>query len=61
MAKISKNGAGLLILLLSLLGVNVVENDAIEFLSALGTIVSFVLMIWNQLDRKDVAKFFFKK
>lgn len=61
MSTISKNGAGLAVLLLSLCGVEVTESAVVDFISAVGTIVSLSLMIWNQLERKDTKLFFFKK
>ena len=58
---LSKNAVGLTLLLVSFAGLDVSESDVVGFLSALGTIVSFVLMLWNQLDREDIKWFFFKK
>jgi hypothetical protein len=57
----SKNGVGILILVLSLLGVEVAESQAVEAVSAIGTLVSLALMVWNQVQRKDVSNFLFKK
>lgn len=57
----SKNGAGILLLVLSLLGINISEANAVEFVSAVGQILSIGLLIWNQIKRGDVDKFFFKK
>jgi hypothetical protein len=61
MSKISKNGVGIVVFLLSYIGINVGEDTILEFISAVGTIVSFALLLWNQLGRADVAKFFFKR
>jgi hypothetical protein len=58
---LSKNGVGLIILALSLLGINITESSIVEVISAVGTIVSFVLMIINQWNRSDVKGFIFKK
>ena len=58
---ISKNGAGLVVLVLSLFGLEVGEGSVTEVLGAIGTIVSFALMVWNQAYRPDVEGFFFKK
>lgn len=58
---LSKNGAGLIILVLSLLGLEVSEASAMEALSAIGTLVSIGLMLWNQVGRSDVDNFLFKK
>lgn len=57
----SKNAVGLFVLLLSLVGVEVSESDLTEVAGAVGTVVSFALMIWNQVQRPDVTLFFFKK
>lgn len=57
----SKNGIGLAILALSLLGIEVTDVQIIEVVSSAGTIISFALMIWNQAQRSDVVGFFFKK
>lgn len=61
MYMLSKNGVGLVGLVLSIFGLEVSESQIIEVISALGTIVSFALMVWNQLDRKDVKHFIFKE
>lgn len=58
---ISKNGIGLAILAFSLVGIEVTDVQIIEVVSSVGTIISFVLMIWNQAQRSDVVGFFFKK
>jgi len=57
----SKNGIALLILALSTIGVNVAETELIEFLSALGSVLSFIMMVWNQYQRTDIDSFFWKK
>lgn len=61
MAKISKNGTGLFILALSIFGFNVSEEQVIDLVTAIGTIISFTLMVYNQMERRDVSGFFFKK
>jgi hypothetical protein len=58
---ISKNGAGLVVLILSLLGVQVAESQIVELITSVGTVASIILMIWNQLGRSDVTGFLFKK
>lgn len=58
---ISKNGVGLVVLLASLIGVQVTDIQVIDVLSAIGQVVSFTLLIWNQLGRSDVNNFVFKK
>ena len=57
----SKNGIALLVLALSTVGVNVAETELIEFLSALGSVLSFIMMVWNQYQRTDIDSFFWKK
>jgi hypothetical protein len=58
---ISKNAIALVVLALSMFGVEVVEADLIELISAVGTVISFAMMVWNQYSREDVDNFFFKK
>lgn len=58
---ISKNAVGLILLFLSMIGVEVNEANIIEVVSAIGTIVSFILLLWNQVFREDVENFLFKK
>lgn len=58
---ISKNGIALIIFALSYFGVDVAENDVITFFSAVGQVVSFALLVWNQLKRDDVKGFLFKR
>jgi hypothetical protein len=59
--KFSKNGVAVVLFILSFFGLNVAEAEAAEFVSAIGTIISFGLMLWNQFDRRDVSWFIFKK
>lgn len=61
MMLLSKNGVALIVLFLSFLGLEATEEGIVELVSAVGTVVSFFLMLWNQLDRRDVDKFIFKK
>lgn len=58
---LSKNGVGILTLVLSLLGINISDNDILSFWSELMGVISFILMIWNQVKRPDITWFFFKK
>ena len=58
---LSKNGVALIVLFLSFIGLEATEDGIAELVSAVGTVVSFFLMLWNQLDRSDVDKFIFKK
>lgn len=58
---LSKNAAGIVVLILSLVGVQVGEDTIVELIGALTTSISIGLMIWNQLDRRDIKGFFWKK
>lgn len=58
---VSKNGVALVVMVLSLLGVNVSETDMMTTLSVIGQVVSLFLMFWNQLGRSDVKNVIFKK
>lgn len=58
---LSKNAAGIVVLILSLVGVQVGEDTIVELIGALTTSISIGLMIWNQLDRPDIKGFFWKK
>lgn len=57
----SKNAVAILLLAASVLGFEVSEEQALEILTAITTLISFGLMIWNQVDRKDIKWFFWKK
>ena len=58
----SKNGAAILGLLLSFAGLQADQESLVHFISALGTCISFFLMIYHQvMEREDVHNFFFKK
>lgn len=58
---LSKNGVGLVVLLFSFIGLQLDANVVADVLSAVGTLISFGLMVWNQLSRDDVDKFLMKK
>jgi len=58
---LSKNGAALIVIALSYLGIEAMENDIVNVISAVAQIVSFGVMILNQLGRRDVVGFIFKK
>lgn len=58
---LSKNGVAIVILVLGWLGVDVTDNMVLEFVGAVAQVVAFILMVWNQLDRKDTVGFLFKK
>lgn len=57
----SKNGVALIVLFFSFLGLEATEEGVAEVISAIGTIISFVLMLKNQLDRPDVELLLWKK
>lgn len=57
----SKNAAAIILLALSVFGLESSEQDVMELVSAIGTLISFLLMIWNQANRPDVQGFFWKK
>lgn len=59
--KLSKNGVGFIVLVLSTIGVTVAEADLLITISTLGQIVSGVLMFLNQWKRPDVKSFIFKE
>lgn len=58
---LSKNGVALLVMVLSLFGVNVSEGDMVTTISVIGQVISLVLMAWNQYARGDVKGFIFKE
>lgn len=57
----SKNGVALVVLVLSLFGVNVSETEVLTTISVIAQIVSIVMMGYNQITRSDTAFFIFKK
>jgi len=61
MESLSKNGLGIFILFISVIGLDISQADLLTTWNVLGQIVSFILLIWNQWTRKDVDMFFFKK
>lgn len=58
---ISKNAVAIIVLFLSFIGLEVTEDGLLEVVSAISTIVSFTLMLLNQISRKDTFAFLFKK
>ena len=58
---LSKNGVGLIIMVMSLFGVNVAGSDMMTTISVIGQVVSVILMAYNQYARPNVDKFIFKK
>lgn len=63
--QLSKNGVGLSVLLiegiLSMLGIEFEPGSVAKFVEAVLVALSFLLLIWNQIDRHDVSAFLFKK
>ena len=57
----SKNGVALIVMVLSVLGVQVSEVDMLTTIGVIGQVVSFILMAWNQHARGDVKGFLFKE
>ena len=62
--KPSKNGVAIAIwgveLLLSALGIEFEAGSVAKVVEAVVVFISFLLMVWNQLDRTDVKNFFLK-
>lgn len=58
---LSKNGVGLVVFALSLIGVNVADADLMVAISVLGQVFSGVLMFINQVKRSDSKWFIFKQ
>jgi hypothetical protein len=54
MTHISKNGVALILFVASITGLNIEEAMAENVVLAITTLVSFALMVYNQLDRKDI-------
>lgn len=61
MTALSKNGVAVVLFILGYFGFDVSEDVLVEFISAVFTIVSFALLIINQLQRTDTKWFIFKK
>jgi hypothetical protein len=57
---LSKNAIALVLFGLSWLGLEVSEAQLVEVIAAVGQIVGFLTLIWNQIDRKDVTGFLWK-
>ena len=51
---ISKNGAAIVVMFFSWLGFEIAETEIQAFLAATAQIIAFLVMLWNQIDRKDV-------
>jgi MFS superfamily sulfate permease-like transporter len=61
LSKISKNGVALILLLAMLFNLDIDEVLAESIVSAITLLVSIGLMIWNQIDRKDLRWGLFRK
>lgn len=61
MHMVSKNGVALIVMVLSVLGINVAEGDLIITIATIAQIVSGLVMAYNQVTRSDVKSFIFKK
>ena len=57
----SKNAIGLVLLLVSLLGLDVPAKMVEDAVAGIGAAISLALLVWNQLGRPDVKHFFVKK
>lgn len=57
---LSKNGVGIVMLILGLLGANVAEADVATTISTLVQVGSAILIAWNQIQRGNVKWFIFK-
>jgi hypothetical protein len=59
--KFSKNGVAIVLLIASLLQLDIDELFAEQIVTAIMLLASVGMMIWNQVSRRDVAKFFFRR
>lgn len=62
----SKAGVGallvtVLVLILPMLGIEAKEDGIMEVVDAIGTVAGFVLLVWGQVDRKDLNMGLFRK
>lgn len=57
----SKNGLAIILLIATLFNLDIDERLANDILSAISLLVSVGLMIANQVCRKDIARFLFRK
>lgn len=58
---ISKNAVAIIVLFLSFIGLEVSEDGVLEVVVAVSTIISFAMLIWNQVKRHETFAFLFKK
>jgi hypothetical protein len=59
--KISKNGLGLILLVVAMLGLDIPERAIEDAVAGVAAIVSLALMLWNQLSRQDIKWGLFRK
>lgn len=58
---LSKNGIALVLFVLGGFGITVTESQVMDVISAVVQLISFILLVWNQVQRPDVEHFLFKK
>jgi hypothetical protein len=60
----SKNGIAIVVIglefLLTSIGIEFDEGSVARFVEGVVMIASFLLLVWNQIDRKNVKNFIFK-
>ena len=61
MYQLSTNAVSIIVLALSLSGLEVSNQQVVDLVSAIGILVSFYGLIRNQFARKDIKGFFIKK
>jgi hypothetical protein len=59
--KVSKNGLGLILLVVAMLGLDIPEQVIEDAVAGVAAIVSLALMLWNQLSRSDMKWGLFRK
>lgn len=59
--KLSKNGVGLIVAIVALIGLDVPEQAIQGAWDGIASIVSLALLIWNQVDRENISWLIFKK
>lgn len=57
---ISKNGVGIVLLILGLFGLELSETEIQALIGSVGVIYSLTLLLWNQWARKDTKWFLWK-
>lgn len=61
LSKISKNGVGLVVLIVTLFNLDIPEALIEEAVAGLGAMISLGLMIYNQMSRADLKYGLFRK